>query len=438
MTHPTPPPGELSPLQALASALSGTIGMGNLAGVAVAIQTGGPGALWWMWVTAIIGMNTKFFTATLALTHRGRDTLGRVRGGPMYVITAALGPRWRPLSLLFCIAGIIGCLPILAVHQLVQLTQDALQWLPPAAQIPGARGRMGTFVVAFLVALLVAGVQAGGLRRVGRVAGALVPWMVALYALLVAWVLLRHAADIPRCLALIWHDAWTGEAVAGGSFAAVLSHGIRRGALSNEAGVGTEMMAHAVAQSPHPVHQGLVAMAGPVVDTLWVCTGTALTILLSGLWRDPALHGVTLTTMAFDEAMPGVGRWLLFACAAAFALSTLFTYHFYGSTCFSYLFGAERESWYGRFYLLCIVGIALLSLEAAVHVIDIAYALMACTTMSITLRLAPVVMQQVRDYRAHHNGNACAPARTAQTCHTSAVQDQSVESHPCPPKKRAP
>ena len=400
--------GELTHFQALTSALSGTIGMGNLAGTAVALRVGGPGALFWMWVSAFAGMGTQFFTGTLAVRYRGRDDLGRVRGGTMYVIQSALSERWQVLAMVFAVAGCIGCLPILATNQLVQLSHHAL--MRTSTLLQRAEFSFGLKLgVAILIAFTVAVVSFGGLGRLGKVSERLVSWMVALYITLVAWVMVVHVRDLPACFALVMRDAFTGQAAAGGVLAKVIGTGIRRAALSNEAGVGTEMMAHGAARTREPVREGLVAMLSPFVDTCVVCTATAMVLLLSGAWDDPVSNGITLTALAFERSLGGLGYWLLVLCAASFALSTLFSYSYYGATCFAFLFGAARETWYRYFFIALVIVSALSSLDTALSLIDAAYALMAIPTMSITLRLAPSVLRDARDYFRRLRPLATAP-----------------------------
>jgi AGCS family alanine or glycine:cation symporter len=260
--------GALPHYQALATALSGTLGLGNVAGVAVAITLGGPGAVFWMWVTAVVGVATKFHTATLAIMYRGRDSAGCLQGGPMYVIREGLGPRWWPLAHLFAVAGVVGTLPVFQVNQLVQIVRDTvaipLGWTSAASHF-GFDACAGV-----VIALAVLAVILGQIRRIGVVAGRLVPFMVGAYLAMTAAVLVGAAGEVPAAFALIFRDAVSGDAVAGGALGTVVLMGIRRGAFSNEAGIGTEALAHGAARTDEPVREGLVAMLGPVIDTLAV------------------------------------------------------------------------------------------------------------------------------------------------------------------------
>ncbi|MEM7080950.1 MAG: amino acid carrier protein, partial [Pseudomonadota bacterium] len=273
-------PGQISHARALSAALAGTIGMGNIAGVALAISIGGPGAIFWMWLTAVVGMATKFFTCTLAVMYRGRDENGQVQGGPMYVITQALPRRWHFLAALFATAGMIGALPALQSNQLVQIIRDLIiidSGLTSASTDPLWINVACGVVLAVLTGLVVF----GGIRRISQVAIAMVPTMSVLYLGTTVIALLLHLDQVGPALALIITDAFTGSAAAGGSLLAVILYGVRRGAYSNEAGIGTEALAHGAARTDQPVREGLVAMIGPIIDTMLVCTATALMILIS-------------------------------------------------------------------------------------------------------------------------------------------------------------
>lgn len=389
--------GDIPHYQALSSALSGTLGLGNIAGVAVAITTGGPGAIFWMWASALFGVATKFFTCTLAIMYRGRDSLGHLQGGPMYVIREGLGRRWLPLAYLFSVAGLVGTLPVFQINQLTQVVREV------AGEPLGLAGNRFAFDLGFgiLAALFVAAVIFGGIQRIGVVASRLVPFMVLTYLAMVLYVLAIYAADIPRCLALILEDAWSGRAAAGGLLGVMIT-GVRRGAFSNEAGIGTEVMAHGAAKTSEPVREGLVAMVGPVIDTLVVCTCTALAILMTGTWQNRGIDGVTLTADAFGIAMPGIGPYLVALVVAFLSLSTIFTYWYYGAKCLGFLIGAQYQHIHKYFYVALVVVGAVISLQTVISLIDGAYGLMAIPTMAATVRLSPRVMAATRDYFRRH------------------------------------
>jgi alanine or glycine:cation symporter, AGCS family len=391
--------GLIPHFQALAAALSGTLGMGNVAGVAVAITMGGPGAIFWMWVTAVVGVATKFYTCTLAIMFRGRDSLGELQGGPMYIIREGLGPRWRPLAILFAVAGLFGTLPLFQVNQLVQILRDVLA-IP--AGLAGAESHFGfDLTMGLLIAAGVLIVILGNIQRIGRVAARLVPSMVGVYFIVTVVLLALHLSEIPRAFMLIISDAFSGQAVAGGAIGTVIMMGVRRGAFSNEAGIGTEVMAHGAAKTNEPVREGMVAMLGPVIDTLIVCTCTALAILVTGVWHGDA-DGVTLSAQAFESVFPGAGAYFLTVMVIFLSLSTIITYWYYGSKCLGYLLGAQYQYHYIWIYLILIVLAAVASLEIVIGLVDGMFAIMALPTMTATLMLANKVNAETRRYfRAH-------------------------------------
>jgi AGCS family alanine or glycine:cation symporter len=391
-------PGQITHFQALSSALAGTIGMGNIAGVALAIAIGGPGAIFWMWMTAILGIATKFFTCTLAVMYRGRDSNGELQGGPMYVIREGLGPRWRVLAYVFAIFGMIGALPALQANQLVQILRDLVfienGWLPATADPMAFNLIAGLSITGVAAAVIF-----GGIRRIAAVASRLVPFMSALYLGSAILAILANLPDLPGVVALILRDAFTGEAAGGGAVLAVILYGVQRGAYSNEAGIGTEALAHGAAKTREPVREGLVAMVGPIVDTLLICSATAFMILLAGVWaEDGSGSGVTLTASAFSALLGPVGTVVVFVSAVCFALTTIFTYSFYGTQCASFLFGAHRRHHYRWIYLGFIIVASAVSLETAIGVIDGAFALMAIPTMLSALMLAPKVKRAAGAY----------------------------------------
>ncbi|MDP6568672.1 MAG: sodium:alanine symporter family protein [Candidatus Marinimicrobia bacterium] len=293
-------PGQITHFQALSSALASTVGMGNIAGVAVAIHTGGPGAIFWMWVSAVIGMATKFFTCTLAVMYRGKDDSGEIQGGPMYFIEVGLGKKFKPLAIFFSIAGLFGCLTFFQANQLSQLIRD---FLYTPLELFSNNTSIANAVSGILMAAIVGLVVFGGIRRIAQVASRLVPFMVTIYLLAAIMILLSHISEIPSLIRLIIHDAFTGEAVLGGAVGAVIATGIRRAAFSNEAGMGTEAMAHGAAKTKEPVREGLVAMLGPLIDTIIVCSVTALVILTSGMWQAGFQSAEKVTIPAGSESV---------------------------------------------------------------------------------------------------------------------------------------
>ena len=387
-------PGQITHFEALSSALAGTVGMGNIAGVAVAIHTGGPGAVFWMWVTAILGMSTKFFTCTLALMYRGKDDQGEIQGGVMYFIEEGLGRSYRPLAIMFSVSGLLGCIVFFQANQLSQIVRD---YLYEPMQLFQGNPTAGNFVTGILVATLVAVVIFGGIKRIAKVASRMVPTMVGLYIIAAILILAKNITDVPDIFKLIISDAFTGNAVSGGALGSMIIIGVRRGMFSNEAGTGTETMAHGAAKTKEPVREGLVAMLGPFIDTLIVCTITAVIILLSGVYVED-LNGVSMTAEAFKKELGIYGQIFLTIAVLNFALSTMFGYSYYGQKCASFVFGTRWKNAYNFVYVFMIVVGSVASIDIAVNFVDSAYALMVIPTMVSTLLLAPKVLEESKRY----------------------------------------
>ena len=380
--------GEVTPFQALTTSLSGTIGLGNIAGVALAISIAGPGSIFWMWITAIIGVATKFFTCTLSVMYREKDDEGQVFGGPMYVIKNGLPRKMLPLAYFFAIAGMIGCLPAFQSNQLIQITGDL------AFSDIENFNVYGGLVLASITGIVVI----GGLKRIAEVASYLVPFMGSVYFGAMLFAIFLNLELVVPAIKLIFIDAFNGTAVAGGTFFGVLIYGVRRGAFSNEAGMGTESLVHGVAKVSDPVKQGLVAMTGPIFDTLIICTATALMILISGVWETSSSQGVTLTAEAFTMLLGGIGSLILFTCVICFGLSTIFTYSYYGATCSRFLFGNFGMKFYVYVYILSIFIYSIVPIDIAINIADGAFAMMAIPTLVSALWLAPKVMQASKNY----------------------------------------
>ncbi|MCK8479850.1 alanine/glycine:cation symporter family protein [Psychroserpens algicola] len=392
-------PGEISHFKALTTALSSTIGMGNIAGVALAISVGGPGAMFWMWISAIVGMSTKFFTSTLAIMYRGKDSNGELQGGPMYFITEGLGKNWKFLAVMFSVFGMLGALPVVNVNQLKQAVNDIIL-IPNGIEV----SLNTNLIIAAVLVILTTVVILGGLKRISNIASKMVPSMVILYFVLVLIILGINYAEVPKYIALIFTDAFEasfikGDAVFGGMLGALILLGIKRGAFSNEAGIGTAPMAHGAAKTDEPVREGLVAMLGPVIDTLIVCTLTALAILVTGVWETTSNNGVTLTASAFQDAMPGFGQYLLMICVFIFSISSLFSYAYYGTKCMSFLIGAKRKHYYNYLYILSIILAATTPFSTMINFIDGIFAFMAIPTMLATILMAPRVVKEIKAYR---------------------------------------
>ena len=397
--------GQISSFEALTSAIAATVGMGNIAGVAVALSIGGPGAIFWMWISAIVGMATKFFEGTIAVMYKGKDDAGETQGGPMYMIVEGLGKKWKPLAVFFSIFGLIGTLCVMQANQLTESVTTL--FFAPESNTVTLR-----FLIGLAICAIVSVVVIGGIQRISKIATKLVPTMVALYFILVFYILIRHIGLVPGVLADIFTGAFTPRGALGGGIGSIIMialTGVRRAALVNEAGVGTASMMHGASKNSEPVREGLVAMIGPSIDSGLVCTLTALAILI-GASLDPSLlpeaegmgsmEGLKLALNAFNAAIPGVGNYLLFVMVILFAFSTMFSYSYYGQKCTGFLFGARYASYYTYFFLAMLVVAAIIPLKVAVSLIDAAYALMAFPTMFTLFCLAPKARREMDRYFA--------------------------------------
>ncbi len=389
--------GEITHFQALTTALSATVGMGNIAGVAVAISIGGPGAIFWMWISGIIGMSTKFFTSSLAVMYRGIDSAGNKQGGPMYFIVNGLGRKWLPLAIFFSFCGMVGALPVFNVNQLTQAINDIVL-SPNGVEI----SLFSNSIIGLILIIITSIVILGGLKRISRVSAKLVPFMVGIYMIMVLIILLINYDKIPDYIYLIFYDAfnadyYSGNSALGGVLGALIILGIRRGAFSNEAGIGMAPMAHGAAKTNNPIKEGLVAMLGPAIDTLLVCTLTALAILVTDAWKSD-LDGVSLTAAAFESSFSFFGNYILLICVFVFSISSLFSYSYYGTKCLSFIIGDKNKKKYNYIYILSIMLGATMSLSMMINLIDTFFALMAVPTMIATLILAPKVLEKLNNY----------------------------------------
>lgn len=397
--------GQISSFQALASTVAATVGMGGIAGICIAISVGGPGTIFWMWVSALLGMATKFFEGSLAVMFKGKDSNGEIQGGPMYMITSGLGPKWKPMAIFFSIFGMIGSLCIMQANQLTEaLTTVCFQ---PEDVTTGLR-----FIIGFAICAIVSVVILGGIKRIANVAAKLVPAMVAAYFLIVLFIIIRYINVVPAVFGNIFREAFTLKAGVGGGLAGLMvvaMTGIRRAALVNEAGVGNAAMIHGASKNSEPCREGLVAMIGPAIDSGLVCTLTALSILIpvqAGLITLPAPEGMNsalglqVAIGAFDACIPGAGKYILMIMSIVFAFSTMFSCSYCGEKCTSYVFGAKNSKYYIYFFLLMLIVAAAIPLGVAVSIIDIAFALMALPTMITMFILAPKVKAEMKKYFA--------------------------------------
>jgi len=387
-------PGEVSHLQALSSAVAATVGMGNIAGVAIAIYLGGPGVVFWIWITAIIGMSIKFYSCSLSIMFRGEDSEGALQGGPMYYITKGMGNKAKPLAIFFCIAGLFGVLPAFTTNQ---FTQTLMTVIKPDEVFMVLGDFQWKLLIGIVLSIITSFVIFGGLKKIAKVATAIVPFMVLVYLLAVVYILFTNVSEILPSFQLIFTEAFNLKTVVAGGLWGLIIIGIRRAVFSNESGIGTAPMFHGQSKTKEPVQEGLVAMLGPFIDTIIVCSLTAVVIIISGAHLDTETNGIAMTLNAFERAIP-YGGALLMVVVSAFALSTLFTYSYYGTKCLSFITNAKIGKFYNFIYVGSITFAAVASVDLVINLIDLSFALMVIPNMIAVLYLAPRVNTAMKAY----------------------------------------
>ncbi len=388
--------GEISGFNALMTSLSATIGTGNIAGVATAVALGGPGAIFWMWMIALIGMATKYSEAVLAVNFRETNEQGHFVGGPMYYIRNGLGKNFAWLAVLFAFFGMLAGFGIGNGVQ-ANSVADAMSHLTVNGHA------LPEWATGVIIAVLVAMVLIGGIKRISDVAGKLVPFMAIAYLLSGIILLIIMADRIPTAFLLIVEHAFTPISAVGG-FAgatvwAALRYGIARGVFSNEAGLGSAPIAHATARTDNPVRQGTIAMLGTFIDTILICSVTGLVIVASGVW-ETGESGATLTAAAFESGLPGIGQYVVTLGLAVFAFTTIIGWSFYGERCTEYLFGVRAVPVFRVLWVLAIPVGATTQLDVAWLIADTLNALMALPNLIALLLLSPVVFKLTKEFLA--------------------------------------
>lgn len=395
--------GEISPFAALMTSLSATIGTGNIAGVATAIALGGPGAVFWMWVTAVLGGATKFGEAILAIKYRVTDEKGEQSGGPMYYASKGMeekyGGNWKWLGWLFAFFAFLASVGIGNMVQSNSVAASLNQSLNLNEWITGA-------IIAVAVALVII----GGIKSIARVSEAIVPIMSVIYVVGSLIILFTNASNIPTAFSWIFSNAFTGKAVSGGLIGAVIRFGVARGIFSNEAGLGSAPMAHAASKTKDPVRQGIIATLGCFIDTIIICSMTALVILTSGMITLPdgilavkdGMSGAQLTTAAYSAQLPGFGGFIVSFGLVFFAFSTMLTWYFYGFKALEYLTNrtiADQFKWI--WVILAFLG-AKMSLSFVWNLSDAFNGLMAIPNLIALIALSPVIMAALKEYEARN------------------------------------
>ncbi|HFI0235882.1 TPA: alanine/glycine:cation symporter family protein [Streptococcus suis] len=386
--------GDVSSFAALCTALAATVGTGNIVGVATAITTGGPGALFWMWVAAFFGMATKYAEGFLAIKYRTKDANGQAAGGPMHYITLGMGQKWKPLAVFFAISGVLVAL----------LGMGTFSQVNSIASSMSSSFGLAPQLVSIVTAISIAFFIFGGIEKISDVSTKIVPFMAILYVLASVTVLALHMDQLLPTLALVLKSAFTPAAAVGGFAGATvqqaIQRGIARGVFSNESGLGSAPIAAAAAKSDNPVEQGLISMTGTFIDTIIICTLTGLTILVTGQWSVVGLEGAPLTQAAFATVFGQSGALALTISLVLFAYTTILGWSYYGERCIEFLFGTKSILPYRLVFVAMVALGGFLKLDLIWTIADIVNGLMALPNLIALLALSPVIIKETRQYFA--------------------------------------
>ena len=410
--------GEVTSFGALCTALSATIGTGNITGVATAIALGGPGALFWMVIAAFFGMATKYAEGLLAIKYRTIDEDGHVLGGPFYYIENGMGKKWTWLAKIFAFFGAgVGLFGIGTFTQVNSIASAVKNFFDPdmahTVSLFGGNYSWATVVAGVILTVCVGLVVLGGIQRIAKVSEVIVPFMAVLYVGLAVIIIIANITAVPAALASIVKSAFTGSALAGGAVGSVfvaMQKGVARGIFSNESGLGSAPIAAAAARTKEPVRQGLVSMTGTFIDTIVICTMTGLSIVIAGSWLNPELEGVAITMDAFQKGLPFpsfVATFSLMLCLVFFAFTTILGWNYYGERCVEYLFNRNKGvvMGYRILYILAVFIGPYMTVKAVWNITDIFNALMAFPNLIALLALNGVIVKETRDFHAKHNGS---------------------------------
>ncbi|HEM3612844.1 TPA: sodium:alanine symporter family protein [Streptococcus suis] len=386
--------GDVSSFAALCTALAATVGTGNIVGVATAITTGGPGALFWMWVAAFFGMATKYAEGFLAIKYRTKDANGQAAGGPMHYITLGMGQKWKPLAIFFAISGVLVAL----------LGMGTFSQVNSIASSMSASFGLAPQLVSIVTAISIAFFIFGGIEKISDVSTKIVPFMAILYILASLIVLVVHWNELLPTLGLVLKSAFSPAAAVGGFVGATvkeaIQRGIARGVFSNESGLGSAPIAAAAAKSDNPVEQGLISMTGTFIDTIIICTLTGLTILVTGQWSVEGLEGAPLTQAAFATVFGNTGSIALTISLVLFAFTTILGWSYYGERCIEFLFGTKSILPYRLLFVAMVALGGFLKLDLIWTIADIVNGLMALPNLIALLALSPVIIKETRQYFA--------------------------------------
>ncbi len=410
--------GEVTSFGALCTALSATIGTGNITGVATAIALGGPGALFWMVIAAFFGMATKYAEGLLAIKYRTIDEEGHVLGGPFYYIENGMGKKWTWLAKIFAFFGAgVGLFGIGTFTQVNSIASAVKNFFDPdmahTVSLLGGNYSWATVIAGLFLTVCVGLVVLGGIQRIAKVSEVIVPFMAVLYVGLALIIIITNITAVPAALASIVKSAFTGSALAGGAVGSMfvaMQKGVARGIFSNESGLGSAPIAAAAARTKEPVRQGLVSMTGTFIDTIVICTMTGLSIVIAGSWLNPELEGVAITMDAFQKGLPFpsfVATFSLMLCLVFFAFTTILGWNYYGERCVEYLFNRNKGvvMGYRILYILAVFIGPYMTVKAVWNIADIFNALMAFPNLIALLALNGVIVKETRDFHARHNGS---------------------------------
>lgn len=390
--------GDVSSFKALCVALAATVGTGNIVGVATAVKVGGPGAIFWMWMAAFFGMATKYAEGLLAVKYRSVDAKGDIAGGPMFYIRNGMGEKWKPLATFFAIACILVAYLGIGTFPQVNAIVDSME-------LSFGFPKVATDAI---LTFFIAAITIGGLQSIAKVASGIIPFMAFLYIAISFGLLVANIDQLPAAVALIFADAFTGSAAAGGfagsTVMMAMQNGIARGVFSNESGLGSAPIAAAAAKTKHPAEQGLISMTGTFIDTIIICTMTGIALVITGVWQGDAA-GAAMTSAAFAATYGTVGSQLLTIALALFAFTTILGWNYYGERACIYLFGTKGVLPYRLIFIVLIACGAFLKLEAIWILADIVNGLMAIPNLIALIALSGVVVAETKLYLKHRQEN---------------------------------
>ncbi len=386
--------GSVSHFQALSAVIAATVGMGNISGVAIAIHKGGPGVVFWMWVTAIIGCVIKFYSCSLSILYRKVLSDGSIASGPMYYMKNGIAGYGKYLAIIFASVGMVGVLPMFTSNQLTQAIIDVTE-INDVFKLSILKTKI---IIGIILVIITSYVVFGGLQKIVKITSALVPFMVLIYVLVAVYILIINFEIVPNVLQTIFQEAFNLKTSVIGGLSGLIIIGMRRAVFSNESGVGTAPIYHGQSKTDNPIKEGFVAMLGPFIDTIIVCSITALIILISKTNLDTEKGGILITLDAFNVLLGNFGKPILLLTVIVFAVSTLFTYSFYGTQCLQFLIGKAKNN-YNYIYIISIFVAAILSLDIVIGMIDLAFAIMSITNMIALIVLSKKITPLLQKYK---------------------------------------